>query len=623
MAVIQLANPWALLALGGVPLIIILHALRPQRRQIVVSTISLWHEALVHRKRGFGLQKLRKDLSLLLLLLIAAALGLGLADPHWITASEENNDIVLVLDVSASMQAKGAGLVTRFRDAQRQAGDIIDKLSANGRALLIASARNAVLLTAFETDRELLQRRLSDLTPTDEVGRPRDALTLALSLLRNRDHGKVYFLTDGAFDDDVNLGSERIEFRLVAGGQHNVAITRFDFRPEIGVDDRFQVLVTIQNYSGEQLSIPLQVTLREDRLLDEAIVLAAFEQKTLVRAFRGVGGGLGRAVIDYNDDLDADNEAFATVGADQPLRVALFTAPEGSFYLETVFRALPNTHISSFDLFQEDLFVTQIRNHDVMVFDGVPPPELPPGSYLLIDTIAPGLPFTTDGWVTRPVIESQGDSALVRTLDFTGISIERARRVVQTTESSGLQRLFWSAETDLALALIDDHRRVIYLGFNPAASSFPLHAAFPLFLSESLAWLHPRENRFSRTQVSAGVPFTLQVPVDMEEVRIIDPSGDETNYRADNGLVAIEHTSQRGFYQYEVAGVSQYFAVNLTSSGESDISARAIIPQPPQDNLFNDEGGRVASAVWSYLAGFALLALLLEWWFWCGRRTNA
>ena len=378
-------------------------------------------------------------------------------------------------------------------------------------------------------------------------------------------------------------------------------------------------MITIENYTSDELSVPLSVNLGENLLLKEPVATPKrLRAGPLVRAYEGLNGGLANALIDHDDDLSADNEAFAVVGADQPLRIALFTAPEGSFYLETVFRALPNTHVTSYDLFQEDLFPEQARQHDVVIFDGVPPPVLPPGSYLLVDTVAPGLPFTTTGWVTHPAIDSQGDSALVRKLDFSGVKIERARKVVINHERLGLQRLFWSVETDLALALLDDDRRVIYLGFDPGASSFPLHAAFPLFLSESLAWLHPRENRFSRTQLVAGAPFKLRVPAEQPRINVTDPSGETLAYQTANGQVTIETASQAGFYHYLVGETPHYFAVNLTDSRESDIRTRAVLPRDQSASVRIVEPGRVVNTVWPYLAGLVVLMLTLEWWLWCG-----
>ena len=107
----------------------------------------------------------------------------------------------------------------------------------------MTSGRRALLKTGFVSDRGALRRVLAQLHPGDEAGRPREALALALSLLRGREHGRIYFLTDGAFDPDVDPGSPQVVLRVVGRPARNVAITRFDFRQERrantfpGVDD--------------------------------------------------------------------------------------------------------------------------------------------------------------------------------------------------------------------------------------------------------------------------------------------------------------------------------------------------------------------------------------------------
>jgi len=621
--VIHLGNPWALLALGSLPIIIALHRLRPRRRHVVVSTITLWEEALFHHKEGLGLQRLLKNVSLLLLLLTAATLSLGLSDPYWVTVTEEKGDTILVLDTSASMKAKGDSSSSRFDKARQQAISIIDGLAQGERMLLISSARQATLLTAFETDRDLLRRRLSRVVPTDEIGHPRDALTLALSLMNNQRQGRIYFLTDAAFGDDIHMGSANIEFHLVTGGQHNVGITRFDFRPEIGFNDRFQVLLTLQNFAAGSVHVPLRIFLGSTRLMHETVNLAGWEKKTLVRAYGELDGGLAHAYIEHDDDLAADNKAYAVVGINQPLRVALFTLPGQSFFLQKVFDALPNIEVQRFDSYHQSPLVHQENRYDVMVFDGVAAPTLASGSYLLINTIAPDLPFSLDGWVSQPKIESHSDSALVRGLDFTGIRIDRARRVVTSEKTPGLQRLLWSADTDLALTFMDGNRRIVFLGFDPGESSFPVHAAFPLLLSEALAWLHPTENRSSPTQVIAGIPVSIMVPSAQTEIIVTGPQGHSVSYQADGVQAMVEGTSQAGFYHYDIRDQTRFFAVNLTSARESDIRPRAEavlhrLPAAPTGDL-----GRIAINLWPYLAGVALLALMLEWWLWCGRHSRA
>ena len=244
---IQFAYPLALASLLAIPIILVLHLLRPRRRRIVLSTTRLWQAALKERERGLGLQRLLRDISLLLLLATALGLGLALAGPQWVTHASENADTVLVLDVSASMKARAGIGTTRFDQALAEAASIVNGLPREGRMLVITSGRKAVIRTGFESDRDALRRVLAQLRPGDEAGRPREALSLALSLLRNREQGRVYFVTDGAFDPDVDPHSPQVVFRIVGGRARNVAVTRFDLRQELASDDRFQVLMTLRN----------------------------------------------------------------------------------------------------------------------------------------------------------------------------------------------------------------------------------------------------------------------------------------------------------------------------------------------------------------------------------------
>jgi len=189
---IELAYPLALLSLLAIPFIIALHLLRPRRRRVVLSTTTLWQAALRDRARGHGFRTLLRNLSLLLLLASAAALGLALAGPQWLTRAGEGADTVLVLDVSASMKTRSGSGTTRFDQALAEAAAIVDGLPRNGRMLVMTSGRKAVLKTGFESDRGALRRALAQLRPGDEAGRPREALALALSLLRSREHGRIH-----------------------------------------------------------------------------------------------------------------------------------------------------------------------------------------------------------------------------------------------------------------------------------------------------------------------------------------------------------------------------------------------------------------------------------------------
>jgi Ca-activated chloride channel family protein len=616
---IQFAYPLALLSLVAIPILLALHLLRPRRRRVLVSTTALWQAALREREHAHGFRRLLRNLSLLLLLAAALALGLALAGPQWPASAGAAGDAVLVLDISASMKTRSGLATARFDQALAEALLLVDRMPRDGRMLLMTSGRRAVLRTGFESDRDVLRRALAELRPGDEAGAPREALALALSLLRGRSQGRVYFLTDGAFEPGVDPGSPQVEFRVVGGPARNVAITRFDFRQELSGEDRFQVLMTVKNYTDAPVVAPASASLDGRMLFRRSLELAPRGEQTLVLPFTGRAVGQAVARIDVEDDLAADNQAFAAVNAHDPLRVLLLTT--GNFYLESVLQALPGVELYKSASAAD---ITQLaRSHDVVVFDGIPAPRLPPGNFFLVNTVAPDLPFADTGRTARPGMLRRGRSALMSDVDLAAVRIDEARSVVIETPSKALQRLFWSPETDLALALLHDDVKLVYLGFDLARSNFPLQAAFPMFMSQSLEWLRPRGDGLLSTHVAAGSTRTINVPAEESQVIVRAPSGAARTLEAKDGTAHFEGTADAGIYRYAIGDTERTFAVSLTDARESDVNARWRPPERQEAARSAGGGGQALVPLWPWLLALALMLLALEWCVWTGSRSHA
>ena len=611
----HLAYPLGLVALAALPVLLVLYSLRPRRRRVVVPSSVLWSEALRERQRGFGLQRLLRNSSLLALLLFAAALALALADPGWVTHAPETGDTVLILDVSASMQSR-EGDGTRFDEARREAERRIDALAGDSRMLLVSSGRHPRLLSSFESNKETLRGALSRLAPTDEAGRPRAALGLGASLLRNREGGRVVFITDGAFDEAPDIAGSGVEYHVVGSGGRNVAITRFDLRREPGSGDRFQLLLSIRNYTGDAQSVPARVRLDEQPIFEELVDLPPRGRRTLVVPFSGHASGRASAHIEYEDDLAADNRAYAVLGIDEALRVALYT--KGNFYLESALAALPNVLLTR----REEPGPRLARDalmHDLVVIDGGTVSDLPAGGYLLIDTVPSGLPFREAGArLAHPLLEGQAENALVRELDFSALRIDSARHIALETPSDALQRLLWSPETPLALTFARDDLRLVYLGFDVMRSNLPLQAAFPLFIQRSAAWLRGAGRRFSPTQISAGEPWSIRVPLSQHELILRTPDGEGTVYEVKGGELLFDRTSDAGIYRYArqdlFGDAYRYFAVTLADENESDIVPRMPLAADTPVAEAQETLAISSVALWPWLAMAALLFLALEWW---------
>ena len=93
------------------------------------------------------------------------------------------------------------------------------------------------------------------------------------------------------------------------------------------------------------------------------------------------------------------------------------------------------------DEFRSDRFAEQVKQHDVVIFDRIPPPEfstLPEDARLvLIDTVVRACPSRARGWVDQPVISGRGASALIANIDLAGIKIERRGGSVGARRAGG------------------------------------------------------------------------------------------------------------------------------------------------------------------------------------------
>ena len=102
----HLLSPWwLLLFLPLAGLLILLYLLKLRRRNHVVPSIFLWDQALQDLQANAPLQKLRRNLLLLLQLIVLLLVVLALVRPAMQWRKGAGRNMVLVLDVSASMRA--------------------------------------------------------------------------------------------------------------------------------------------------------------------------------------------------------------------------------------------------------------------------------------------------------------------------------------------------------------------------------------------------------------------------------------------------------------------------------------------------------------------------------------
>ena len=75
----QFLNPGMLITLGLIPILILIHTLKPKPKQVEVSNFFLWQAVLKERSRNLSFERLQRNLPLILqiALVILAALALA------------------------------------------------------------------------------------------------------------------------------------------------------------------------------------------------------------------------------------------------------------------------------------------------------------------------------------------------------------------------------------------------------------------------------------------------------------------------------------------------------------------------------------------------------------------
>ena len=182
-----LANPWGLLALLGIPAVLLIHLLRRKSRQVKVSTMFLIERALPSSEGGRRLRTLRNSLPLWVQLLAVCALAWLFAQPRWID-QESTQTVVAVLDSSASMSA--------FRKDTTEALEAefskLDAVSAKTQWIVLSSDASRL---AGGADRLQVQQA-ADKAWNPELGTHDTGEAFRLAKTLAGEKGTVIFLTD-------------------------------------------------------------------------------------------------------------------------------------------------------------------------------------------------------------------------------------------------------------------------------------------------------------------------------------------------------------------------------------------------------------------------------------------
>jgi Ca-activated chloride channel homolog len=610
------ASPLWLLLLGLLPVIVILHAMAVRWRGTPVSSLVFWNAVMRERRASLRIRRLLSSLSLILELLAVAALAVALAGPRVTRSSlAAEGDVILVLDATASMQAREAGR-TRFDLARARGLELVAGMRGGQRMAVIVAARAPRLAAAFTDDRAALRRALQAAAPTDEPGDMADSMSLALSLREARRGDQVVLLTDGAFDEIAGVDASLPWLHVIRVGTagDNVGITGMAFRRTAGGDAEYELFLAVRSRADRAVSIPLTVSVEGTSVVARTLDLAPGERATLSIPWTGPTAGRVEARLRTGDALPVDDAAYAVFSPAR--RVQVLVVGLDTWFVQKALEALPGVTVR---LAPVAPLVDDVVD-DAVVYVDTEPPALEEGNVILFSSVPPNLPLRAAGILELPPVTGwDRSSPLLDSVPLGSVTIGQA---LALESGAGFEILASSQGAPLVLSWDRSGLKALVVAFDPRNTDLPLRPGFPVLLANALSWFFPSWLAVQADQSQAGSPRSLPTH-GAAAVSVVRPDGSRISLDATGPSVDLYDTDKVGFYTVEAGGSSSRLAVSLGSEAETEIAPRFTAGQA------SDAAGTAAgpagmpTSVWWAFAAAALVLLALEWAAWLRTAAGA
>lgn len=642
------------------PLLLMLYFLKLRRREQTVPSTLLWKKAIQDLQVNAPFQKLRRNLLLLLQMLLLALMVLALSRPITFFTPGAGKNTVIIIDRSASMNAKDVDGVSRLDIAKRRAKELVDTLDRGGKALVIAADDHSDTVQTWSSDTALIKHAIDGITGSDRRTSLKQAYQMADALTNftpeqlrpSIDPPDVFVYSDGRVMDGNELavkGTLRYE-KIGNDATGNIAIVSLSAKRNYERPNEVQVFARLQNFGTEPVKTdvelwvaPLEDPKASDNFESRGVATASllptrWDRKAVEESEKS--GNFNKDSVDFkldlptaaivrveqknkqNDLLGADDAAWVVLPPPKPLSVLLVT--NGNYYLEKAINGLglkdPIT-MSTTEFEQK-----QPKDFDVVMFDRYIPNALPTAANIItFDAVPPGLKLkqTTDH--NQPVIlqdvgvlDWERDHPILQGLSLGKVYAAETLKLDLPLEA---EVLIDGTKGPLAVLYREGKVTSLIVSFDVLQSNWPLRVSFPIFLHNALQYMALGSQMDSRESYSPGatprIPRANLQRVDstLKNVRVIGPAGSRDIAVPEAGDVALPPLDQVGVYRTEPP-IPQFerFAVNLCDANESNLQP---VDHPPGGvgTMVNASGGKTRLELWWWVVACGALPLLMiEWW---------
>jgi hypothetical protein len=594
------------------PAIVALYFLRIRRPTRVVPALNLWPDQVRDRQANVPWQRLRFSWLLLLQLLAAAVLVAAAVQPALSAGTSLARHSVVLLDVSASMQARDVQ-PTRLDEAKKEVRAIIDQLGPQDRMTLVAVGPAPRIVASVVGDRDALHRAVDGLGASNGSADLSSGLALAAGLVRPGDDARAYLFSDGIVGPIRTDASSSlpfpVEYHPIGVSGENIGLTSLVVRTSAQSRAAF---LHVQNFGQQARTFSLEWR-ADGKLVDvRQLTLAAGVAQDLTLPVPSDATAVS-AHIDSGDVFSLDDTVTAVARTPSTFRVLLVTP--GNVFLQQALALRGD--------FQVDVVAPadykSSAAYAMTVFDrfsppGVAPglpPTLPNGPFIIIDP-PPGSALAGGAaiGVGRVRATDAGDPLLTN-VDLNDVHIARSQDLRNNTFG---RALITSLQTPLVLVRDEPFRQVLF-GFDLHESDLPLRIAFPILVQNLSEWILPPS--VPSHSFHPDEPVTIVPETGATSVIVVRPDGSRRAL-AGGAVATFGETDLTGLYTVEqtVSGRTNrsWFTVNLFSDQVSQLKPVDRITLPPYSTSVAVNAVRRGQLeIWPWIALVALGLVVVEW----------
>lgn len=659
---------WLYAAPGLVAALVILYFLKLKRVEVRIASTYLWRRAIDDMRVNSPLQRLRMNILLLLQLLALLLLILALARPVANLGGLEGKDTILLLDVSASMQATDGepqGTKTRLEKAVEQAKRVVDDLSRGDRATVVSFAEEAAVLTPMTGSKATLRAALEAIKPTDRGTRLDAALHRVRAILddgqKKPDEFELYVFTDGRVGPLENVALDaRVPLHYVKLGRstENVGIVGLDVRAPAVVGDATRIFVTLANTgtAGVEVGVDVRRTdptkpppapgkkdeglfgSRSVKLAPGAVQSIPFEASVP----SGASVQMVQVSLDHlggGDALPADDVAWGLLRPQEPIKLLLVTP--GNLFLDSALKEdplvwkdgkgqIPVLEPEGFAALSQD----KLAEYDLIVLDRTSPKALPPGNYLCFAALPPFPGLDDLGSMNEwKILDWDEAHDVARFVNFGTLVLPTGQKLKPRDQDTVIVR---ANHGPLVLEAKDGDRRAVIVAFDlmslPLEGAWTFDPSYPIFLANSVRYLGGGgKHRKDELLVRTGGVAELRFPATSASATVTPPADGGAPYdikiRTGDEVLRVATLDHAGIYKAELKAEGKteplrttFFAANLADVDESAIAPAKELTVAGKKVVGDESAEESNQDMWKWAAIAALVLIMIEWWVY-NRRT--